>query len=393
MKDLYLDIFCTQQNKHLQRICGDVFLSQRIKEEERTIVILSDGMGHGVKANILATLSSTMAMSFSKNHRDPFKIAEILMNTLPVCSVRKMSYATFTIVEINNTGYVQIINYENPNTLVLRNKILIELEWQCLWLNNPKLKGREILTCSFQSEEGDRIILLTDGITQAGMGSNNMPFGWSLDNVTSYIKTQIIKDQNISSEKLSESIVSQAIKYDHYQAGDDTSACVIFIRKPRKLLICTGPPLDPNNDKLYAKKLSKFQGKKIICGATTADIMSRELKEPITDTFEFYDSDLPPISYMKGVDLITEGILTLTKVFDLLKNFKQEYLYQKGPAHLILKHLIDSDKISFIIGTKINEAHQDPSLPIDIEIRRTIIKQIASILEEKFLKNITIEYL
>jgi hypothetical protein len=393
MKDLYLDIFCTQQNRHLQRICGDVFLSQRIKEENRTIVILSDGMGHGVKANILATLSATMAMSFTKNHRDPFKIAEILLNTLPVCSVRKMSYATFTIVEINHNKVVQIINYDNPKTIVLRGKKNIELQWQCLWLNNPKLKGREILTCSFQSEENDRIVILTDGVIQAGMGTNNMPFGWGLENVTQYIISNIAKDKNISSEKLSENIVAQAIKYDNYQPGDDTSACVIYFREPRSLLICTGPPLDPNNDKLYAKKLSDFQGKKIICGATTADIISRELNEPITDTFEFFDKDLPPISYMKGVDLITEGILTLTKVLDLLKNFKQEYLYQKGPANFIVKYLIDSDKISFIIGTKINEAHQDPSLPVDIEIRRTIIKQIASILEDKFLKTVNIEYI
>ncbi len=393
MNNVYIDVFCTQRNKNNQRICGDVFLSQRVKEEHRTIVVLSDGMGHGVKANILATLTATMAMSFSKNHRDPYKIGEILLNTLPVCSERKMSYATFSIVEIEHNGNIQIVNYENPPILVFRGKKKLELSWQCMWLNNPKLKGREILTCSFQGQKDDRIILLTDGVVQSGMGTPSMPFGWSIENVERHIVSQLISNPAISSENLSENIVAKAIKNDEYMLGDDTSACVIHFREPRNLIICTGPPLNPEHDALYAKKLAEFQGKKIICGATTADIIARELNETITDTFEFHDPDLPPVSYMNGVDLITEGILTLTKVLNLLKSFKQEYLYQKGPAHLIVKHLIESDQIHFVIGTKINEAHQDPSLPMDIEIRRTIIRQIAQVLENKFLKTVTLEFI
>lgn len=393
MNHFYLDIFCHQQYKNNQRICGDVFLSQRIKEEKRTILILSDGMGHGVKANILATLTSTMAISFTKNHRDHYKIAEILMNTLPVCSVRKMSYATFTIIDIESDGTVHIIEYDNPKTLIFRGKKSLDVVWQCLWLNNEKFKGKEILTCSFQAQKEDRIVSMTDGVVQAGMGSDEMPFGWGIESVEQYIAANIQKDTYISAERLSEKIVKKAVKYDAFMPGDDTSACIVYFREPRSLLICTGPPFEKQNDRVYAQKLKSFNGKKVICGATTADIIAREWNETITDTLDFIDPDLPPISYMNGVDLITEGILTLTKVLHFLKNYKQEYLFMKGPAHQILKMLIESDNIYFIVGTKINEAHQDPNLPIDLEIRRTVIRQIALIIEEKWLKTVSLEYL
>jgi len=393
MNRFYIDVFCRQQYKHNQRICGDVFLSQHVKEEKRSILVLSDGMGHGIKANILATLTATMAMSFTKNHRDHYKIAEILLNTLPVCSVRKISYATFTIVDIAPDGTVHIVEYDNPKTLIYRGKKILDVGWQCIWLNNDKFKGKEILTCTFQAQKEDRIIFMSDGVVQAGMGTNEMPFGWGIENVESYIAANIQKKPTISSEELADKIVKKAVKHDSFMPGDDTSACVVYFREPRSLLICTGPPFDKQNDKIYAQKLKIFEGKKIVCGATTADIFARELNQTITDTFDMIDPDLPPISYMPGVDLITEGILTLTKVLDLLKHFKQEYLFFKGPAHLIVKMLLDSDYIHFIIGTKINEAHQDPNLPIDLEIRRTVIRQIAKELEEKWLKTVTLEYI
>ncbi len=305
MNPFYIDVHCRQQNKHNQRICGDVFLSRRIKEEKRTILVLSDGMGHGVKANILATLTATMATSFTINHRDHYKIAEILLNTLPVCSIRKMSYATFTIIDIEADGTVHITEYDNPKTLIYRGKKPLDVGWQCLWLNNEKFKGKEILTCSFKAQKEDRIISMSDGIVQAGMGTPEMPFGWGIDNVEQYIAANIQKDSEISSEVLAEKIVNKAVKHDSYVPGDDTSACVVYFREPRSLIICTGPPFDKQNDKVYAQRLKDFQGKKILCGATTADIFARELHQTITDTFEFVDPDLPPVSYMPGVDLIT----------------------------------------------------------------------------------------
>jgi hypothetical protein len=158
-------------------------------------------------------------------------------------------------------------------------------------------------------------------------------------------------------------------------------------------LLCTGPPYEEENDVTLGDAVKQFEGKKIICGATTGDIVSRELELPIVDSFEFDDPDLPPVSFMEGIDLVTEGILTLGKVSDLLKKYSPRLKLGKGPADQIVRLLLDSDEIHFIIGTRINIAHQDPNLPVELEIRRTVVKRIKRTLEENFLKEVKIRYI
>ena len=180
---------------------------------------------------------------------------------------------------------------------------------------------------------------------------------------------------------------------DNYHPKDDTSCAVVYFRQPRKLLLCTGPPYEEVNDSKLADAVREFEGKKILCGATTGDIISRELGLPIIDSFEFDDPDLPPVSFMEGIDLVTEGILTLGKVSRILKDYSQKYKLGKGPADQIVRLLLESDEIHFIIGTRINIAHQDPSLPVELEIRRTVVKRIARTLEEKFLKEVRTRFI
>jgi len=184
-----------------------------------------------------------------------------------------------------------------------------------------------------------------------------------------------------------------AHKNDGYRAKDDTSCTVVYFREPRKLLICTGPPFEEKNDKKLADAVLNYNGKKIVCGATTSGIIARELELEIEDSLEFSDPDLPPVSYMDGIDLVTEGILTLSKVANILKNYTPNYTPGKGPADRIYRLLRESDEIDFIIGTRINIAHQDPNLPVELEIRRTVVKRIAKLLEEKFLKSVNLSFI
>ncbi|MFW5820997.1 MAG: SpoIIE family protein phosphatase [Bacteroidota bacterium] len=389
----HIDVNCSQKNYGEERICGDVFLSRKIKEEDRTIVVLSDGMGHGVKANVLATLTSTMALNFTSEHKEPEKIAEMIMNTLPICSERKMSYSTFTIVDIEPDGKVTILEYDNPQTIIMRKTQAFDPGWTCIVMQSEKNAGKEIKSCSFYPQKEDRIILCTDGISQAGLGTDKYPFGWGMDNMKEYVSRLIENNHRISARRLAGKIVTMAHKIDGYYSRDDTSSAVIYFREPRKLLVCTGPPYEEENDKKLADKVKNFKGRKIISGATTADIIGRELDIEIEDTMNFDDPDLPPLSKMNGIDLVTEGILTLTKVNRILKDYNTAYQPGKGPADKMVELFRKSDEIHFIIGTRINIAHQDPSLPIDLEIRRTVVKRIARILEEKFLKTVSIEYI
>jgi serine/threonine protein phosphatase PrpC len=391
--NFYIEVNSQQRFHDGERIGGDVFLYRYINEEDRVVAVLSDGMGHGVKANILATLTSTMALNFTREHKEVERTADIIMNTLPVCSERKISYSTFTIVDLESAGKATILEYDNPHAIIMRGSSEFLPEWKKVVLEKGKHAGKVLRTCTFMPEKEDRIILCSDGVSQSGMGSSLYPFGWETDNVRNYATKLISGEPSISAKTLAGKIVSMAYKNDAYKAKDDITCAVIYFREPRKLLLCTGPPYEKEKDTELVTRIKDYKGKVILCGGTTADIVARELNRKIVDNLVFEDPDLPPESFLEGIDLVTEGILTLQKVNEILKKYNNSIRLGKGPADKIVKLLMESDEIHFIIGTRINIAHQDPTLPVELEIRRTVVKRIARLLEEKWLKKISFEYI
>jgi hypothetical protein len=241
------------------------------------------------------------------------------MNTLPVCSVRKVSYATFSIVDIESDGRANILEYDNPQCIILRGSQPFEPEWKDVVLDKGRNAGKRLRKCSFYPAKEDRIILMSDGVAQSGMGSSAWPLGWERENVLQYAVSLVGSETSISAHTLAGKIVTMAYKHDGYEARDDISCAIMYFREPRKLLICSGPPYDQEKDGILAAKVSEYNGKVILCGGTTADIVARELKRKIVDELIFEDPELPPESFMEGIDLVTEGILTLQKVNELLK--------------------------------------------------------------------------
>lgn len=388
----YIEVNCQQKCHAEARVCGDVFLSSRIKEEGRTIVILSDGLGHGIKANLLATLTATLAIHFVQEHKSVQKIAETIIDTLPIDADKQLNYSTFTIVDIEPEGEITILEYENPKTLIFRGARKIEPTWNCVILEGEQNVGKEVLTATYKASKEDRIVFCSDGVVQSGLGNDRYLLGWGLDNLEEFIHNSISDEHDISASKLASKVIDRANQNDDFHPKDDISCAVIYFRDPRKIMLCTGPPLHQEDDHVFSDELSAFQGPKIICGATTADVISREWKRDIVDSTEFIDPDLPPVSYMEGVEIITEGILTLSKVHELLKKHPANHFFGKGPAGQIIKLLLDSDEIQFLVGTSINPAHWDPSFPPDLEWRRTIVHRIARVLEEKFLKEVSMRF-
>lgn len=392
-EDFYIEVGVHQRNHHGERICGDVFVSQRLKDEKRTVAVLSDGMGHGVKANMLSTLTATMAMNFTKEHKDARKIAEIIMNTLPVCSERKISYSTFSIVDIDENLQTTIINYDNPRPLVVRNHEIFKLQWTDIHIETTRQKGREIQTCSFRAQKQDRIVLMSDGVSQSGLGPGKYALGWGTENIEKFILDSLAEKPDLSASKLAAKLVNKANAIDVYVPKDDISAAVIYMRQPRKMILNSGPPFDKENDKHLAAILKEFNGIKVICGGTTASIVANEWNLPIKDSLIFEDPDLPPDSYLEGVDMVTEGILTLSKVANILEKWNPRTELGKGPADTIVKMFLEVDAIRFLVGTAINVAHQDPNLPVELEIRRTVVHRIAQLLEKKFLKETSLQFI
>lgn len=394
-EDFFVEVDYQQKSYEGQRICGDIFLSSKVKEENRIVVVLSDGMGHGVKASVLATLTATMALNFTKEHKEPQKTAEIIMKTLPECSERKMNYSTFTIIDIEQSRKVTLLEYDNPECIIIRDrKIFKPADQQNIILGDGEPCNKKIRVCSFSPVKGDRIVFCTDGVTQSGLGTPRFPFGWGNDNLGRFAIDMIKQFPQISARNLAAKILNMAFRNDGFQSKDDSTCGIIYFREPRELLICTGPPYNKEDDVLLAAEVNNFKGKKIVMGATTGDIISRELNLKIEDVFKFEDPDLPPINVMEGIDLYTEGILTLNKVEKILKGYNPVTTkLGRGPADEIVKLILESDAIKIIIGTRINIAHQDPHLPVELEIRRTVVNRIAQLLEEKLLKKVVVAYI
>ncbi|MCT4589766.1 MAG: serine/threonine-protein phosphatase [Carboxylicivirga sp.] len=392
-KCFYIEAELCQERKAMQNVCGDACESRKLKEEDRLITVLSDGLGSGVKANILATMTTSMALQFTAKN-DPLEhTADFIMNTLPVDSKRQISYSTFSILDINCFGDANIVEFDNPPVLIYRDGAFINLQAKQKKIKRSDALSATVHYSNLKLQKEDRIIMVSDGITQSGMGSTRMPFGWGSEGLESFIRQAIDAQANISAKQLARKIMQRAKANDADRFKDDATCQVIYCREPRKLVMASGPPYYKNYDAVLAERLVNFCGKKIICGGTTSKIISRELNRDLQIELDNYRPELPPVAQMQGIDLITEGILTLGKVSSILEQLNNTRVKGDGPAEKMVKLLLDSDSILILAGTQINNAHQDPNLPVELEIRRNIIKKIASILEDKFLKTIEIEYL
>ncbi|MGL4595817.1 MAG: SpoIIE family protein phosphatase [Thermoguttaceae bacterium] len=385
---LFIDLGFTQCFKDREDICGDAFKFQKT-DDGRVIAVLSDGLGSGVKANILASMTATMALKFAMGNSEILRAAEIMMSALPICQVRKISYATFTIVNAGLHGATRVIEMGNPKFLFFRNGVAQAIPFQ--HLESSKWHDRKMMVYDFQVEANDRLIFFSDGISQAGMGTKSWPLGWRTRGCAEYA-TKILDGRNdISSYQLCEKMVDEAKRKEPKGLpNDDMSCAAMYFRFPRKMLLFTGPPFDPAMDSECAEIVDKFDGEKVISGGTSAEIVSRELDRRLRMDLKNVSPDMPPQAFMDGIDLITEGIFTLTKTAQYLE--KHDGQKHNNPAGLLAEMMLRNDVIDMLVGTKINEAHQDPKLPVDLELRRNIIRRLAKVLERKFLKKVNIRY-
>ena len=385
---MFIDIACAQKKKYNQNAYGDYFTSSRFPNLNRVVAVLSDGLGSGIKANILACMTSTMLLKFLENNSDIENSCEIIMNSLPVCKVRGISYSTFSAIDCYENGKAKIVEEGNPDFIWIRDGEVLKPEYQII--ESKDFKNRKMRVYNIKLEKFDRIIFCSDGATQVAMGTREYPLGLERDGLIKIILDKLEHDPEISSKDLSNYLVYKIEQIaPKKELKDDTSIVSIYCRNPRESLIFTGPPYHQEKDSYYAKTFMEFKGKKAISGGTTANIISRELNIPVVADMSTTAGKLPGLSRMEGVDLVTEGILTLTKVLEYLENGNS----QKDSARILMDFMLNSDCVNFMVGAQMNKAHYDPSLPIEIEIRKNVIKQIAKVLEEKYLKKVNVQFI
>ncbi|WP_423128335.1 SpoIIE family protein phosphatase [Gaoshiqia sp. Z1-71] len=392
MPDFHVEVDVQQKQAKGEVVCGDVFHTRRISEEGRTILVLSDGIGHGVRANVLATLTASMALNYTSFHTKPEIAANIFMRVLPRSSDGKESYATFTIIEIDNNELVRIINYDNPPTIILRNGHPFAPREIEMNIRGEENVGKILRIREFKPQKGDRVIFITDGVAQSGLGSKKHPEGWGQPEVSLFAQKQIARESEISATRLARKILNQAAMNDDFELKDDTSCGVVYFRQPREFMLITGPPFYKIKDYDFVKRVQDFPGKKIICGGTTAEIIARELNLEVNIQHRYADIAIPPTARMEGFEMVTEGILTMGKVEEILETYTSDTRLGNSPPEEVVKLLMDHDTIHIIVGTRINWAHQDPDQPVELEIRKFVVKRIVKLLEERFFKQVRVEF-
>ncbi len=389
--DLFIDVAYDSLIKKEEELCGDRV--EIIRLEDSTIIVLADGLGSGVKANILASLTAKIASTMLKEGADIYETVDTIVNTLPVCKVRNIAYCTFTLMKIYNDGRAYIAEYDNPPFFLVRNNKGIEMKKKESIINEKKVVESEFIL-----QEGDVLTVVSDGCIHAGIG-NILNLGWSWDSVQNYLT------RNTQCRRSAKNIAKDLIQvcWDLYggKPGDDTTAVCIKARKPEYIDLFTGPPKDERNDSYIIKEFMKGTGKKIICGGTTSNIASRELGRKLNVNLEFFDKDVPPTATMEGIDLITEGVLTLSKAIEKLNNYEssiadQDYyidLEGKDGASRLVKMLIeDCTHFNLWVGKAINPAHQNPDFPVDMSIKLKIVDELVEYMK-KLGKYVNVNYL
>lgn len=380
MNDLCADIGYKSINHYGEQLCGD-HIDIVEPSEDSTVVVLSDGLGSGVKASILSTLTSKIISTMMAEGLSLEECVETIAATLPVCSVRGVAYSTFTIIHLINNETAELIQYDNPHTIIIRN----DKNW-----DYPKTEmnigGKKIFKSVIQLQENDIFIAMSDGCPHAGIGVA-YNFGWKREDIASFMET--LAPVGYTAKNLSTMLIDECDKlYDH-KPGDDATACVVKIRKRVPMNMLFGPPSNRDDaDRMMSLFFSK-EGKHIICGGTTSTIAAKFLRKPLKPSLVFEHSDVPPIAEIEGVDLVTEGVITVNKVVEYAQDYLGENKYyehwnfKKDGASLISRLLFEeATDINFYVGRAVNPAHQNPDLPINFNIKMNLVEELSKCLKQ-----------
>ena len=378
-----VDVAYKSLNKFTEVLCGDKV--EILKTRDSNIVILADGMGSGVKANILSTLTSKILGTMFRNGATLEECVETIVQTLPVCQVRQVAYSTFSILQVFHNGEAYLVEFDNPGCIFIRDGKLVPIPE-----NIREIEGKKINEFRFQVKRGDALILMSDGTIHAGVGQL-LNFGWCWEDIAAYAVKQY--GRTISAIRLATEICHACDELYMYRPGDDTTVAVMRIIDSKPVHLMTGPASRKEDDEnMVAEFMSGDNVKRIVCGGTSATIVSRVLNRRLDVSLDYVDPDIPPIAYMEGIDLVTEGVLTLNRVVHLLKRYVKneavaegffEELDQPNGGSMAAKMIIeDCTELHLYVGKAINSAYQNPGLPFDLGIRQNLVEQLKKTVEE-----------
>ena len=384
--ELCLEYGFTSLNKYGEELCGDKV--ECCKNGDYTTLVLADGLGSGVKANILSTLTSKILCTMVSNDIDMYDCVETIIQSLPICKERGIAYSTFSVIHVNSEGEGYLFEFDNPEAIYYHRGKCIDFERTELDICDKKVYKSDL-----KLEDGDIVMVMSDGTIHAGIGMI-LNFGWERQQIMEHL------DRNIQSKMSARAVACllAAACNDLYldKPGDDTTVAAVKIRKKLNVNIMVGPPVNKEQDNFYVARFMEGDSKKVVCGGTSSQIVSRYLKKPLHTSFDFPDKDVPPIGYIDGIDLTTEGVLTLRRLLDLSEKYlsihdltPKTYTKQDGASLLANVLFEEATNIQFFVGQSVNVAHQ--GLPIDTTMKMKLVEKLADNLR-KMGKEVILNY-
>lgn len=373
-------------HKFGEELCGDIV--EIYQDDARLLLALSDGLGSGVKANILATLTCKIIITMTKEGMALSEVIDTVGKTLPICQQRNVGYATFSLIEIDKINdKASLIEFDNPTAIMLREGEIKDFKSQ-----EENINGHQVKKSSFNLEQDDVIVLLSDGVIHAGIGAK-LKLGWSQTEVANYIVKVLNVDHKLTMTELASWLIKVCDNFYEGSPGDDTTVVALRAKPCQKVTILVGPPKERKKDREVTKLLVAGVGKKIVCGGTTSQLVARELGESLQVDFNDLNkkSKIPPGGFIEGIDLVTEGVLTLERVYNILADKEELTSESSKIVRNFIQLLLQSDEISFLVGQAINPVYQNPNLPLTVGVKEQLIEKISNLLQAQG-KKINIDY-
>lgn len=379
MNDLCVDIGYKSVNHYGEQLCGDHV--DVLEQDENSVVVLADGLGSGVKASILSTLTSKIISTMMAEGMNLEDCVKTIAATLPICSTRGVAYSTFTIIHLIHNEYAELIQYDNPQVILFRNGTIYE--YPTTELN---IDGKRILRSSVKLQENDVFVAMSDGCPHAGIGTA-FNFGWKREEIAAFLEPLVTV--GYTAKTLSTILVDECNKLYGEKPGDDATACVVRVRQRVPMNLLFGPPSNRDDCNRMMSLFFSKEGKHIICGGTTSSIAAKFLRKPLKTSLKFEQSDIPPIAEIEGVDLVTEGVITINRVLTYAKDYLagneqyEQWSFKRDGASLISQLLFEeATDINFFVGRAINPAHQNPDLPINFSIKMNLVEELSKCLQQ-----------
>ena len=342
-----------------------------------TVVVLSDGLGSGVKANILSSLTAKMTVGMLKYGCDLSEVIETLAGTLPVCEVRGIAYSTFTILQVFDDGRAYLAEYDNPPAIIGKGSGIIHVPREA-----RVIYGRKIKEARFRLDESSWVVLASDGVIHAGIGGI-WNLGWTHERVQAYVSRVIPTFED--AQEMCDDLIHVCQRLYAGEIGDDVSVATVMVRKPRYLTLMIGLPKDKSKDREMLEQFMASEGKRAVAGGSTSQMVARELGRELRVNLCSMLDNIPPTGYIGGIDLVVEGTLTIERTLKYLREGRKKVsvMYKPDGASRLFSALLEADDIHILMGTAVNPAHQSPDLPETLQLKSRMAEELSQILIDR----------